>query len=203
MRTQSSSLIILVTLWTAALAAGFWWLSVYENKPGIGAVSPSHWPASSKLVLKSRMHTLVMLAHPQCPCTRASIGELARVMARRPGKLGAYVLFLNPRGFNPEWVKTDLWFSAAAIPGVTVLLDPDGEAAKVFGATTSGQTLVYEPSGRLVFAGGLTGSRGHMGDNLGEDAVVKIVDGQENSVKRTEVFGCPLVAGTQRTAMGR
>ena len=32
-------------------------------------------------------------------------------------------------------------------------------------AWTSGETMLYDASGRLVFAGGITGSRGHGGDN--------------------------------------
>ena len=36
-----------------------------------------------------------------------------------------------------------------------------------FGAETSGQTLLYDRDGRLLFSGGTTGSRGHDGDNAG------------------------------------
>jgi len=48
--------------------------------------------------------------------------------------LGAYVLFLKPDGFSDDWEKSDLWQSAATIPGVTVIPDDDGNEARRFGA---------------------------------------------------------------------
>jgi hypothetical protein len=193
MRLKSVFLPALVVVWISALVVGFWRLSTYENKPGRAASAPQQWPVSAKLGLNSNTLTLVMLVHPKCPCTRASIAELARLLARGHGKIRAYVLILSPREFSMDWAKTDLWSSASAIPDTTVLIDPDGQVAQVFGATTSGQTLVYEPGGRLVFSGGLTASRGHSGDNLGEDAIVDIVNGRKTDVRNTRVFGCPLV----------
>ncbi len=45
------------------------------------------------------------------------------------------------------------------------------------GSSTSGQVLLYDPSGRLAFSGGITAARGHVGDNAGSDAIVGLVMG--------------------------
>jgi hypothetical protein len=136
-----------------------------------------------------------MLAHPHCPCTRASIGELALLMAHVQGRLTATVLFLSPSDMPAAWEQTDLWEDAAAIPGVTVMRDADGAEARRFGAVTSGQVIVYDASGRVLFSGGITPSRGHAGDNQGRSAIVALLDG-DPSVRGSRVFGCSLVTPT-------
>jgi hypothetical protein len=59
-------------------------------------------------------------------------------------------------------------------------------------AWTSGETMLYDASGRLVFAGGITGSRGHGGDNAGEDAVVAALLGGSGGASEAPVYGCAL-----------
>src|SRR5436190_6315 len=83
-----------------------------------------------------------------------------------------------------------------AIPGVTVRADVDGEAARRFGAATSGQALLYTADGRLLFSGGITESRGHEGDNAGRSAIAALVLGAEPTKLATSpVYGCPLFEG--------
>ena len=178
--------------WLLVISFGLWILWGYENTPGKAGQPPHQWPADSK-ILPARDHaTLVMLAHPHCPCTRATIGELASIMAHSQGRLTAYVLFLKPTGFSEEWEKTDLWQSAANIPGVTAVIDDEGAEANRFHAATSGQTLLYDAGGRLLFSGGITGSRGHSGDNAGQSAIVSLVNSGVSELTETSVFGCPL-----------
>lgn len=136
--------------------------------------------------------TLIMLAHPHCPCTRASIGELALLMAHAQGRVNAYVLFLKPQGFTDDWEKSDLWRSAAEIPGVSVLKDEGGVEAARFHAATSGQTVLYDATGRLLFSGGITGGRGHSGDNAGRSAITALLNEGEAEQAETAVYGCPL-----------
>jgi hypothetical protein len=113
-------------------------------------------------------------------------------MAHSQGRLTAYVLFLKPAGFSEDWEKTDLWRSAASIPGVTAMIDDQGAEADRFHAATSGQTLLYDAAGILQFSGGITGSRGHSGDNPGQTAIVSLVNSGAAERTETSVFGCPL-----------
>jgi glyoxylase-like metal-dependent hydrolase (beta-lactamase superfamily II) len=120
------------------------------------------------------------------------VAELAQLMARVQGKVYAYVLFLKPAQIGSEWGDTDLRQSAAAIPGVKVLTDFDGIEARRFGAETSGHTLLFDRDGRLLFSGGITESRGHTGDNLGERAIEALLNNQSPTRTATFVFGCGL-----------
>src|SRR4051812_7666363 len=82
--------------WLAALTVGLGALAHYENRAGTSGATPDSWPAGSRIARSNNNYTLVMLAHPRCPCTRASMSELAQIMARVHGKMRAYVLFLKP-----------------------------------------------------------------------------------------------------------
>jgi hypothetical protein len=168
----------------------------YQYGAGSPARPPAHWPSDTRLERVPDRPTLVMLLHPQCPCSRASIGELARLMARLEGRLTARLLFLKPAGTPDGWEDTDLWQSAAVIPGVTVLADADGAEARRFGALTSGQVVVYDAGGRLLWNGGITPSRGHAGDNEGRDTIVALLAGERMEARPTPVFGCSLVTPT-------
>ena len=182
-------------VWLLVVGTGLWVLWGYENAPGTGAQPPRQWPADSRVERSPGRATLVMLAHPQCPCTRAGIGELALLMAHAEGRLTATVLFLRPDGFSAGWEKTDLWQSAAKIPGVTAIVDEGGAEARRFNAATSGQTVLYGADGRLLFSGGITGSRGHSGDNAGRSAIESLVNTGAAERAETFVFGCPLFNG--------
>ena len=184
--------VLLGVAWAGTAGLGGHALLKYENSPGkVGRVSSS-WPPNSPVQLANERLTLVMAAHPQCPCTRASVAELAQLMAHIHGKVQVYVLFYAPRDSGADWQNTDLRRSAAQIPGVTVLSDVDGAEAQRFGAETSGHTFLFDPSGHLLFNGGITASRGHSGDNAGESAIVSLIDNRTNARTQTFVFGCSL-----------
>jgi hypothetical protein len=196
MRFKKNRLILAAAgaLWLFMIAVGVGALWSYESTPGAAASAPGLWPADSRIKPDAERATLVMLAHPHCPCTRASINELARLMTQAQGRVTAYVLFVKPRGFSDGWVQSDLWESAAAIPGVTPVLDDGGTEAGLFHAETSGQTVLYDSNGNLLFSGGITSARGHAGDNAGRTAIVSLLTSDEAEERDTPVFGCPLFA---------
>jgi hypothetical protein len=179
-------------LWLSAVVTGLAFLAAYSNGAGAAARAPVAWPADSRIVRDPSRPTLVMLAHPRCSCTRASVGELAELMARAQQRPRTYVVFIKPGGVGGEWEKTDLWRSAERIPDVTVLRDDDGLEALRFGAETSGQTFLYDTAGRLLFSGGATGSRGHPGDNAGRASLLALLNREGRRLSATPVFGCPL-----------
>jgi hypothetical protein len=183
------------------IGVGLVFLWDYENAPGPTSTPPTRWPPDSHIRLAAGQATLIMLAHPRCPCTRASVGELARLMTQAQGRVTAYVLFVKPAGASGGWEKTDLWQSAASIPGVNIIVDDGGVEAQRFRAVTSGQTILYDAEGRLLFSGGITGSRGHSGDNVGRSAIVSLLNSREAERTETFVFGCPLF-GTRSECRG-
>lgn len=183
---------VLGLLWLGAVVTGLSFLARYDNGAGPAADAPSAWPLQSRVVLDPARPTLVMLAHPRCVCTRASLAELAELIARATQRPKTYVVFIKPGGVADSWEQTDLWKTAAGLPDVTVLRDDHGVEVRRFGAQTSGQTLLYAADGRLLFSGGTTGARGHAGDNNGRAALLALVNGQTPERTTSPVFGCSL-----------
>ena len=136
---------------------------------------------------------MIFFAHPRCPCTRASVGELTWIMTRLPIKIRPHIVFFKPSNLSDDWVRTDIWRSAGALPGAIVHDDRDGFEARQFNVETSGHVLLYDPDGRLIFSGGITGSRGHLGINAGRKAVLSLLTGRSTEKKETPVFGCSLI----------
>jgi len=189
---------VLAMIWLATVGGGMGVLLVYDFTPGKDSeFVPKVWPAG--LPRAADRPTLVMFAHPKCPCTRASIGELAVLMARCQGLVNAQVVFFRPQGTSEDWDHTDLWRSAAEIPGVKVQSDEGGREARNFRATASGYTVLYDTRGRLIFSGGITDSRGHAGDNPGRSAIVDLLHHRPTANTRTPTFGCSLLNPTSET----
>ncbi len=178
--------------WIAVTAGGLFWLWDFASVPGTAGHAPALWPAESPLRRAADRPTLVMFVHPKCACTRASVAELDRTMAVCGDRVVAYVIFARPQGMPADWERTGLWRAAERIPGVQVCADIDGEEARRFGARTSGQVMLYDAAGRLLFQGGITAARGHEGDNAGRAAVIELVGGGRPAVRQTRVFGCAL-----------
>jgi hypothetical protein len=186
-------------VWVTALAAGLSLIYGYAATPGRSGICPQRWPIGGPVIADPTRANLVMLVHPHCPCSRASLAQLERIMALCGAQLAANILFLEPRVPTPVWRDTELWRRAAAISGIRCIPDPGGVEARRFGAMTSGHVLLYDRSGKLLFSGGITVARGHEGDSAGSSAVIGLVAGKPDRV-RTVVFGCPLFEARDKPA---
>lgn len=184
------ALVVLGVLWTIGLAAGLSIMWRYDMTPGKGGEAPALWPVQSRLLHHPVLPSLVMLLHPQCSCSQASVEELSRLLAHFQGHVSTTVLFYLPAETAQPWQTTALWRTVKALPGVQAVHDLDGREAKLFQAYTSGYTVLYDASGALLFHGGITPARGHVGDNAGSAAIAAVLDQQQPTVQRTAVFGC-------------
>jgi hypothetical protein len=187
--------------WLAAIVAGLWLVAAalgqrvmlnYEYSAAAPGTPPERWPVETKVLRTPGLPGIVVVAHPRCPCSRATVAELARLMAPLQNRAIATVIFVRPSDFSQDWQMTDLWWDAARIPGVRVLSDPGGAEASLFGAQASGQTMLYDAAGNLRFSGGITASRGHAGDSPGRSAILSIVETGSSSTSHTSVYGCSL-----------
>ncbi|MGH9218165.1 MAG: RedB protein [Vicinamibacterales bacterium] len=188
---------VAATVWLACVVAGLSVVWSYENGAGVAATPSAQWPAASRLVPASDRPTLVFVAHPQCTCTRASLGELAEALARTATPPRTYVVFIKPSSMPDGWEKSGLWSAAGHLPNTTIVRDDDGREAESFGAATSGQTFVYDAAGTLQFSGGITASRAHAGDNDGRASVVALLNRLEKKRASTNVYGCSLFASAK------
>src|SRR5260221_1265704 len=133
---------------------------------------------------------MLVFAAPRCPCTRATIHELDRLLVRIGDRADVSVIFSGPDG-------GDARDAARAIRGVRVVDDPSRAQSRRFGARTSGEVLLYGADGALLFAGGITPSRGHEGDSAGAARIEELLT--RTNVAETPanaaVFGCALFEG--------
>jgi hypothetical protein len=194
-RKEGGLWILLGVLWLGSIGVGGARLWTYKTTPGAAADHQPVWPAASRIPRDGARPTLVMMAHPQCSCTRASVGELENLMQRLRGRMAARVVFVVPRGAARSWTESDTWRTVRSTPGVTSWLDEGGIEAARFGARTSGQVFLFAVDGRLLFSGGITPLRGHLGDSAGQEKIVSLVttgraDGAAGATSR--VFGCAL-----------
>ena len=190
-------LMTLGLLWGLGVGIGLYVLLDYEMTPGQGGEAPEVWPAQSRLPRHPVVPTLVMLMHPRCSCSRASLQELSRLLAHFPEQVSAAVLFYTPDGVEHDWEKTDLWSTANSLPGVRAVRDLHGAEAKLFRVYTSGYTVLYDAAGHRLFHGGMTPSRGHSGDNAGSQAIAALLTHHRPDQQHTPVFGCDVFDATE------
>jgi len=178
--------------WCAAVLVGFGILAQYSAIPGPAGRPVKHWPVETSISRSENRDTLILFLHPRCPCSSASLEEFNRLIAQAPAALEPHVVFVRPAGLPPKWEQTDLWSAAGAMPGVEVIVDNEGVEARRFGATTSGTAVLFDCSGGQLFFGGITGARGHAGDNPGKSAVLSAISSGSAEPFSPPVFGCPL-----------
>jgi hypothetical protein len=184
---------ILIAAWSVCAGLGLTKMLTYELTPAASATAPAMWPQSATISRDVSIPTLVLFLHPRCPCSRATLAELERLIAACDEQFALRIVFVRPAGASDDWNQTDLHQAAERIPYALISCDADGFEAALFGAKTSGQALLYSPNGRLLFQGGLTASRGHEGDNAGRTALSALISGGRSNCTQTAVFGCSLV----------
>jgi hypothetical protein len=179
-------------LWLSVVSAGFASLAIYKGTPGALAESGVEWPRASAMERDRERMTLVLFGHPLCPCTRASLQEIEAALTDAPKSMRVILVACESSNPSEQTSQEDMRAAATRIHGAHLFVDVGAVEAERFGAATSGQTFVYGADGKLLFSGGVTGARGHVGFNPGRDAVARLAQGKSAIPWSTPVFGCPI-----------
>jgi hypothetical protein len=166
---------------------------LFELTPAKTSAASDRWPAAVNITRDATRPTMVLFLHPRCPCSRATLAEVDRLLAGREDQFSLHIVFVRPPGTGESWEKSSLYETALKFRGAVVTSDIDGVEAARFGATTSGEALLYAADGSLLFHGGVTPSRGHEGDNSGRAALASLISTGRANCKETAVFGCSLI----------
>lgn len=190
-RTASRFPLFLVVIWTAALSAAVAGLAKYDNTAGKSSPE-TDWPKASRLERREGALQLVVFAHPACPCTPATLSELARAVGTASTKSHIHLVLSGPEADSIKWKAILTTLVKPGVVNASLVEDPDAKEAALFKARTSGQTFLFDAKGSLLFSGGITSSRGHEGSNTGEETVKDWLRGKSAKKTQTPVFGCPL-----------
>jgi hypothetical protein len=174
--------------WGGLLAAGFGLLMLYEATAAIGGKLPAvvdsqfaNWDHAS----------LVLALHPHCPCSRATVQQLEKILSRAPVSAELTVLVFKPKDEPDSWIESSTVSSLKKFQ-TKLIVDGDGMKAQRLGLNASGQVQVYSASGALLYNGGITAGRGHGGDNIGAQTVLELLRGERVDAQSAPVFGCSI-----------
>lgn len=181
--------VLLVLAWIALVGAG---MGAMEFKSLASGAQGAPRDLHASEFASDRM-TLIVAIHPRCPCSPATLENLARMATRCGDGLACRVLMFVPEGADDPWRRGRCWDAARLVPGVEIAEDIEGAAARRLGAFTSGAAVLLDRDGSVRFTGGLTSARGHAGENRITQSIVDIVQGRPGDVTRAPVFGCAIV----------
>jgi hypothetical protein len=167
---------------------------MYTHRYASGAIAvTTQWPRETSLSLNSSKRTLLLFIHPQCPCVTTSVEELSRIFAKSGRGVDFQLVVYRPKNEDAAWAQTASVERAKSLGASRRWDDVDGRIAGQFRVTTSGQVLLFDPDGRLLFNGGVTDSRGHAGDNDNAEALNQLLMQPSQEPQLTvvrKVFGC-------------
>ncbi|GAA5508605.1 hypothetical protein Rcae01_04072 [Novipirellula caenicola] len=200
-------LIVAMGCWLAAVLTFVTWITAYGFKVDASNLADSEetWPADTTLAIPADRPTLVLFVHPKCPCSRATLVELEKILTASPAITTAapsvLVVASVPRDADTTWTHSPLIQRAAELANADVVFDVEGVETARFGVTTSGTVMLFDHHATRTFSGGITTSRGHEGRSVGGDLLrdrllvaTKVdIDGiSDDAAKSPPVFGCIL-----------
>ncbi len=188
-RFPPAAITAILSVWLIAVVAGF--AVIVQYSFGAGPVMAAAADGAAVFTNNKSRHTLLVLAHPKCPCTRATMSELDRLMTLIQNDVDLRVLVYVP-GDEPEsWAEGDILRAARRMPNTEITIDRNGELARSFGAATSGHVMLLSPTGEAQFSGGVTIARGHEGASAGRRAILDWIE-TGHGAPAAPVFGCAL-----------
>ncbi len=190
-RKGRSLLPIIVLVWASMIGSSFAAMLYYHNTPGHRNDDASVWPLNTAIKLDTNRPNLLVFVHPKCPCSSATLNELARIQTTCGSKISTHIIIYHPD--EEAWDNTRIIRQALEIPNVRIFNDSEGHLSDSFGAMTSGHTFLYAPDGRRIFSGGITMARGHEGDNLGRSSIVQYILDGKSICDSTNIYGCSIL----------
>jgi hypothetical protein len=196
---RRTAAIVIAAIWLIVAGSGAVALLARESRGADRGTTPRTWPGNTKLERDAGKPTLLMFLHPNCPCTRAGVAQLTRILSATPPGSHPKVIFVARPAVEQDWRAGWLTSMAQAIPGTTMVHDAGSAEAKRFGVTTSGHVLLYSADGTLRFDGGVTLGRGHQGDNDAAGTLSRVLALSEHEFAQTAMFGCAIDPRIQRS----
>lgn len=184
--------LLVITIWCGLIIWRLCSLIQFDTTPGARGRPLAEWPATTSLPLDVRpsRFTLLLFLHARCSCSHASLHELEQLLGPGSERVSPHIIVADPAGGGSP--SGALWEQARALPGAVLHWDHAGIEAQRFGALTSGDVLLWDAQGRLLYRGGITPARGHIGDSPGPRAIRAFLQSDRTPAQDAPVFGCPI-----------
>jgi hypothetical protein len=186
--------------WSVHVAACWFAMAAYGYKrEATSSIEPPiHWPADSQILRAAGRHCLLVFLHPKCSCSQATVTELEKLLStptrlRHDNLLRVCVVATTPLAAEAIWANTRLIQRSSALPGAELFLDYGGAEASRFAVEVSGTVMLFDATGAQRYAGGVTRARGHEGDNVGRDTLLRLLNGAPVPATAIPALGCRLV----------
>jgi hypothetical protein len=190
-------LILALIVWIVAAVAGWYGISAYgfTSDPQATTEIVPQWPSDSAIDRAADRATLVLFLHPKCPCSRATVTELERLRVLVPNEAlpDIRVVASAPRAMGDLWWSSSLLDRSARLPNAHLVRDSGGVETMLFGTRISGTVLLFDATGKRLYAGGVTMARGHAGDNVGLQAITHLLQNHRAVVSPVPPLGCEMV----------
>lgn len=188
--SKNQAYALLWLTWMGGLAYSAERMLRYSYTPGAVSTLNKGFPAKSRLSLDRTRDSIFVFIHPKCSCTRATLYELGKLDPVISNRMKLVIIFDQPIGKSSNWVKSDNWKMAKEIPNSELFIDEGSQEFDRFEVKTSGQTFLFSKEGTLLFSGGITQSRGHVGDSRGQRLILERARNGTTPYKSAPVYGC-------------
>jgi hypothetical protein len=175
----------------------------YQTSDDLTLAPAAEWPADSRLPRDAGRASLVVFLHPKCPCSRATLTELERLVTTPVGVVApspqVVVVAATPTSASVDWYASPLMARCRKLPATHVVMDPGGVETGRFDAATSGTVMYFDADGRRRYRGGITVARGHEGLSAGGAALARLMAGDSAPRASIPAFGCALITAPKRS----
>ena len=154
----------------------------FETTPGRASAKQPELSASP-----NHQWTCVVIAHPHCPCTAASLKAIRSLAAGHKDEISVRTVLVS----DQRDLESPNYRLAIAIPGGTAEWLTITHALERYDAHTSGQVFIFSSSGKLAYSGGVTPARGIDQPRFAAQLFERI-KASDGALESYPVFGCPL-----------
>lgn len=179
--------------WVVGVGFTFWSNYKFETTPGKASGFVETAPTGSDLHFAADQFNWITFIHPQCACSKATLENLRQMNNDFKNKnVKFHVVFFAPDQKNENLEKSEYVQAAEQLSHTEIYFDPKLKEFNFYDAETSGQSFLFNAERKLVFKGGITEARGHLGESLSMRRIASLVTGSSSNEKLIEspTFGC-------------
>lgn len=151
------------------------------------------WSSEPRQIQPGAKGTVVVFVSAVCPCSNSHIGILKKLSAEHP-KFHFVAVHANA---DEEIADAQNYFKTADLP-FPVLSDRKGILAREFKALKTPHAFVLDPTGKILFKGGVTDSSSapEAKKQFLADALTDLEAGRAVAVAEARPLGCHIMRGS-------